>query len=266
MQAVSLPAISGWQWVRDGLRLFMKQPLAMFTWAMAISLLLLFATYTPLVGPLLFVALMPSITLMTLSACKHVEAGRVMLPSMWLQPLKKPGVFKKLFLMGMLYVGLCLAAGLLAFLPFSSSLAEGVRMASANNLAPIMTAMRAPLLVFTALYVIIATVFWHAPVLVGWHGLRLLQALFFSGIACWRNKWPFLVYGVVWILVFLFIDLCIGLLIGMGVPDTLAGTLQVPVTIIAGGVLYCSFYLAYTSVFGVNDAHAGLDNSDSAHA
>ncbi|MEK0115015.1 hypothetical protein WKH48_18280, partial [Bordetella pertussis] len=80
MQAVSLPAISGWQWVRDGLRLFMKQPLAMFTWAMAISLLLLFATYTPLVGPLLFVALMPSITLMTLSACKHVEADRVMLP------------------------------------------------------------------------------------------------------------------------------------------------------------------------------------------
>lgn len=73
-------------------------------------------------------------------------------------------------------------------------------------------------------------------------------------------------YGVVWILVFLFIDLCIGLLIGMGVPDTLAGTLQVPVTIIAGGVLYCSFYPAYTSVFGVNDAHAGLDNSDSAHA
>lgn len=130
--------------------------------------------------------------------------------------------------MGMLYVGLCLAAGLLAFLPFSSSLAEGVRMASANNLAPIMTAMRAPLLVFTALYVIIAAVFWHAPVLVGWHGLRLLQALFFSGIACWRDKWPFLVYGVVWILVFLFIDLCIGLLIGMGVPDTLAGTLQVP--------------------------------------
>ena len=55
----------------------------MFLWAMAISLLVIFATAIPPVGPILFVALMPIVTLMTLSACKHVEADRVMLPSMW---------------------------------------------------------------------------------------------------------------------------------------------------------------------------------------
>src|SRR5690606_34382817 len=112
MQAASLPASYGWQWVRDGLRLFMKQPLAVFTWALAISLLVMFSSLTPPVGPRLFVALMPVVTLMTLSACKHIEAGRVMLPSMWPQPLMRPGVFRKLLLMGVLYAVLSIAAGL----------------------------------------------------------------------------------------------------------------------------------------------------------
>lgn len=267
MQAAYLPASSGWQWVRDGFRLFRKQPLAMFLWAMAISLLVIFATAIPPVGPILFVALMPIVTLMTLSACKHVEADRVMLPSMWPKPLQKPGVFRKLFLMGLLYAALCMVIGLLAFLPFSGSLSEAVRVASMEkDITPLLSALMVPLTVFGVLYVIVAALFWHAPVLVAWHGLRLTQALFFSGVACWRNKWAFLVYGAAWVMVFLFIDLCAGMLVTIGLSPQFAGTLQVPFNIAAGGVLYCSFYPAYTSVFGINNAAAQLDNGNGAQA
>ncbi|WP_312432371.1 BPSS1780 family membrane protein [Achromobacter sp.] len=267
MQAAFLPATSGWLWVRDGFRLFRKQPLAMFTWAMAISLLVVFASATPPVGPMLVVALMPIITLMTLSACKHVEADRVMLPSMWGKPLKQPGVFRKLFLMGLLYAGLCLVTGLAIFLPFSDSIMEGMRIASVEkSMEPILSAMAMPLMLFAICYVVIAALFWHAPVLVAWHGLRLTQALFFSGIACWRNKLPFMVYGVCWIMVFLFIDLCAGLLVAVGLSPQFAGTLQIPFNIAAGGVLYCSFYPAYTSVFGINNAGTHLDNGNGAQA
>lgn len=267
MQAAFLPATSGWQWVRDGFRLFRKQPLAMFTWAMFISLLVVFASVTPPVGPILVVALMPIITLMTLSACKHVEADRVMLPSMWGKPLKQPGVFKKLFLMGLLYAGLCMIAGLAVFMPFMDAMVEGMRIAAVeSSMDPLLSAMRIPLITFAIIYVIIAALFWHAPVLVAWHGLRLIQALFFSGIACWRNKWPFLIYGATWLLVFLFIDLCAGLLVAIGVSPQFAGTLQIPFNIAAGGILYCSFYPAYTSVFGINSASSQLDNGNSAQA
>jgi len=261
MQAASLPASYGWQWVRDGLKLFMKQPLAVFSWALAISLLVIFASLTPPVGPLLFVALMPVVTLMTLAACKHIEAGRVMLPSMWPQPLLRPGVFKKMLVMGAFYAGLSIAAGLITFLPFSAELTEGLRIASIEqNLTPFMQAMAVPLALFGVLYVIIAALFWHAPALVAWHGLRLMQALFFSGVACWRNKWPFLVYGITWLLAFLFIDLCAGILVSIGLSPELAGTLQIPFNIAAGGVLYCSFYPVYTSVFGIEDTHAHPDH------
>ncbi len=239
----------------------------MFAWAMAISLLVIFASAIPPLGPILFVALMPIVTLMTLSACKHVEADRVMLPSMWPKPLQKPGVFKKLFTMGLLYAGLCMLAGLVSFLPFSGALTEGMRAASVEqSLAPLLSAMAWPLTVFAALYVCIAALFWHAPVLVAWHGLRLAQAMFFSGVACWRNKWAFLVYGLVWVMVFMFIDLCAGLLVSVGLPPNVASTIQIPFNIAAGGVLYCSFYPAYTSVFGINDTSSQLDHGNSAQA
>ena len=144
MQAAYLPASSGWQWVRDGFRLF-TQPLAMFLWAMAISLLVIFATAIPPVGPILFVALMPIVTLMTLSACKHVEADRVMLPSMWPKPLQKPGVFRKLFLMGLLYAALCMVIGLLAFLPFSGSPVRGrARGLDGKDITPLLSALMVP--------------------------------------------------------------------------------------------------------------------------
>ncbi|CAM4062624.1 BPSS1780 family membrane protein [Bordetella tumulicola] len=260
MQAAFLPATYGWQWVRDGLKLFIKQPLAVFTWALAISLLVMFASFTPPVGPLLFVALMPVVTLMTLSACKHIEAGRIMLPSMWPQPLTRPGVFKKMMIIGALYAGLSITAGLLTFLPFSSALTEGMRIASIEkDLTPFLSAMQVPLILFGVIYMVIASLFWHAPPLVAWHGLRITQALFFSGIACWRNKWPFLVYGVSWVLIFLFIDLCAGILVSIGLSPELAGTIQIPFNIAASGVLYCSFYPAYTSVFGIEDTHAHPD-------
>jgi hypothetical protein len=267
MQAASLPATAGWQWARDGFRLFMRQPLALFTWALAISLLVLFATFTPPIGPLFFVALMPIVTLMTLSACKHIDADRTMLPSMWLKPLQKPGVLKKLLILGGLYAGLCMLAGLIAFLPFSEELTEGVRAASVtSDMAPFLEAMRTPLLLFGTLYIIIAALFWHAPVLVAWHNVRLPQALFFSGIACWRNKWAFVVYGMTWVGVFLGIDLCAGLLISLGLPATLVNTVQIPVNIAAGGILYSSFYPAYTSVFDINNASFQLDNGHGTHA
>ena len=209
---------------------------------------------------------MPIVTLMTLSACKHVEADRVMLPSMWPKPLQKPGVFRKLFLMGLLYAALCMVIGLLAFLPFSGSCPRPCAWPRWKRHHAAVVRPDGPLTVFGVLYVIVAALFWHAPVLVAWHGLRLTQALFFSGVACWRNKWAFLVHGAAWVMVFLFIDLCAGMLVTIGLSPQFAGTLQVPFNIAAGGVLYCSFYPAYTSVFGINDAAAQLDNGNGAQA
>ena len=267
MQAATLPASYGWQWVKDGLKIFGKQPMPMFFWAMALSLFVLFATRAQFIGPLLFVALMPVFTLMALAACKHISAGRIMVPSMWRRPLLRPGVFRKLFLMGLLYAALGLLAGLVAFIPFWGELSAALRLVQIQqDIMPFLEAVRAPLLIFVVLYVIVAALFWHAPALVAWHNLRLIQAMFFSAIACWRNKWAFLVYGVVWALVFLCIDLAASLLVAIGLDATIVTILQMPVQLAAGAVFYSTLYPIYTTTFGIEDHAAALDNSDPASA
>ena len=104
MQAVALNALSGWRWVCEGWALFRTQPLAFFSWAMFISLLLMIASITPPIGPVVFVILMPAVTVVTLSAGRHAAQGHKILLSHWLEPLKPPTVFKRLLGMGALYL------------------------------------------------------------------------------------------------------------------------------------------------------------------
>ncbi|MDX3908144.1 MAG: BPSS1780 family membrane protein [Pigmentiphaga sp.] len=250
MQAASLAPSAGWQWVRDGLALFRRQPMAMFTWALTIGFMVLVASILAPIGPLLFVAAMPAITVMTLEACRAIEQGKTVLPMRLFLVLKAPGLAKKLLTMGALYVAAVLVAGLVSFLPFAENLREAVQGLSSDDLGPVLEAMRAPIVVFAVLYILIAALFWHAPALVAWHRLDIRKALFFSGVACWRNKGAFLMYGASWLLVVLALELGGGLLEAIGLSATMAGLIQMPFNFLAAAILYCSFYPSYTTVFG----------------
>jgi hypothetical protein len=221
---------------------------------MFISLLLMVATIIPPIGPILFVILMPAVTVVTLSAGRHAAQGHKMLLNMWLEPLKPKGVLRKLLAMGAIYLVTCLLLGLLAFMPFAAEVSEALKsLTDANNLSPLLMAVRTPMIIFAVFYMLMAAIFWYAPVLVAWHQIGISRALFFSGIACWRNKWVFLVYGLSWLALFLAIDSALSLLVWLGLSNSLAATLQVPINIMGGAVLYCSFYPSYASVFMTTD-------------
>jgi hypothetical protein len=255
MQAVALPASAGLQWINLGWYLFRRQPMALFSWAMFITLILLLATMLAPIGPMLFIVMIPCITFVTLSLSRVVHIGQKLTPALWIEPLKAPGLMRKLLVMGVIYVAICLLVGLIAFLPFAAGLSEAMRIvAESQDVDPLIQAMRTPMMIFVGLYVILAALFWYSPILVGWHSTSITQALFFSAIACWRNKWAFLTYGIAWAAIFFFVDLLVGLLVAMGISIDIAATLQVPVNILLGSVLYASFYPTYTSVFGQSDS------------
>lgn len=250
MQAVSQPASAGLQWIIQGWALFKRQPMALFSWAMTVTLLLIFATLSAPIGPILFIVLMPAITLATLSIARHVHHNQKLTPAMWIEPLKQKGIFKKLLVLGAIYVAICLSAGLLAFLPFSDELNQAMEtLVTTQDIEPLMQTVQTPILIFAGLYFLLAALFWYSPVLVGWHGTPIGQALFFSAVACWRNKWAFLVYGVCWAAIFFGMDLLIGVTVSLGVPLDIAAALQVPINVALGSVLYASFYPTYVNVF-----------------
>lgn len=256
MQAASLPAVAGFHWARDGFLLFRRQPVPMFTWALSIAVLVLVASLMVPIGPVLFIVLMPAITVMTLSACRQIEQGTQVLPLRLWKVFSEPGMSSKLLMMGAVYVAAIMIAGFIAFLPFMSGISEIAQgLDEETGLAPLMQAMQAPLLVFAVLYLVIAALFWHAPVLVAWHGLTLRKALFFSGIACWRNKLAFISYGLCWAALVIALELFTALLRGAGLPGTVVGLIQMPFSIALAACLYCSFYPTYTTVFGDSTAN-----------
>ncbi len=259
MQAANLPALAGLRWALDGWILFRRQPLAMFTWAMLVGLVMMVAAALAPIGPLLFMALMPVVTVISIAAARRISEGQTMQLGQWSEPLQRPGVFKKLTGLGSLFMGLSLLAGLAAFLPYADTLRVAVDTAmSSDDPLPLMMAVRAPLIIFGVLYIILATLFWYAPPLVAFHDTRLVQSLFYSTVACWRNKWAFLVYGVVVGGAFMALELIGVLLVVMGVPGQWVLTLRTPLNIVLGAVIYCSLYTNYASVFlGTRDDYDG---------
>lgn len=253
---------AGWYWVHEGFRIFRRQPMSMFTWALSIGMLVLVASMMVPIGPVLFITLMPAVTVMTLNACRDIENNKTVQPLRLWQLLGQPDMARQLLGMGAIYVVAVMLAGFVAFLPFLGRIAavtqEMADMPDATaSMAALMAAVQAPLMIFGVLYLIIAALFWHAPVLVAWHRLSLRKALFFSGVACWRNKGAFFLYGLVWGALVLGLEILAALLQGVGLPAGLVGFIQIPFSFILAAGLYCSFYPTYTTVFQTSSAEDG---------
>lgn len=252
MQAAILPFSAGWQWINDGIRLFRRQPMAMFFWSLITGLLISLTYIIPLFGQMALIAAMPSLTFIVLNACRNIENGRQIMPGMWLEPLRDTQARKGLFRLGLAYLAACLLGGFVATVPFLDTLMAAVDTEGQIDAQALAQAVQGPFVTFAIMYVVISALFWHAPALVGWHGIKMTQALFFSMVACWRNKWPFLLYGASWGGIFFAMQFIDDLLTGIGLSQGVAQLLMTPVNLLVAAVLYCSFYPTYMSVFGNN--------------
>jgi len=256
MQAAILPITAGWFWIAQGYRLFLRQPLALLLWGMTTAALITASYLIPLLGQIALIAATPTLSFITLNACRHIASGQTMRLGMWLAPLRP--VRGRLMTLGLTYLVCCLAGGFVAVLPFMGQLMDAMRVGvlDAQAMAAIAQAMIGPLVLFALLYMMISALFWHAPALIGWHGLPLSRALFFSMVACWRNKWPFLLYGLSWGGLFFAVQILTGLLLDAGMSPATVQLLLTPVNIWVLTILYCSFYPTYVSVFGSGRANA----------
>lgn len=227
----------------------MKQPLAMFFWSMTLGLLITFSYLIPIFGQMALIIATPSFTFITLAACQRIDSGEAMQLGMWTLPLRDRNVRKRLLLLGLAYLLCCLAGGVLATLPYLDALTTALEGATEIDDIALLRAMQGPMLTFGVLYVLISMFFWHAPALIGWHGIPMKQALFFSMVACWRNKWAFLLYGLSWVAIFFAVQMAATLLMVLGLSPDMVQLLMTPVNIAVAAVLYASFYPAYVSVF-----------------
>lgn len=196
------PAGSGWTWIVEGWRLFMKAP---GTWiAIAVIALVIF------IGFALLGRISPLLGNIASSLLAPVFAGGLMLGS---RALDEGGElelghlfagfrtrFGNLIVVGAIYLALVLAIGLVVAVITGASLFAMFGGGAAQNPAAaggaVLTLVLA-MLIGLALFVPVAMLIWFAPALVVLNQVAPVEALKQSWSGCVRNLVPFLIYGIV---------------------------------------------------------------------
>lgn len=243
MQARKLPPQRGWQWLIEAFRLWRRNPGLISAAAMASLLLSLFLGALPLVGGPLACLAAPVVSLTVIRICHSVASGQrlrleqLRIPQPRLLSLSMLGLFLFLALIGGALLGSLIAGN--AF--------ETVRaMAQASGEPP--ATLPSELLWGSIVYLLVAamaaSLMWFAPMLTGLRGVSPFKALFFTVVACWRNKAPFLVLG----LGLMALSMPLSLLMALGsVGQSLAVMLLIGVV---WPVLNAVNYLSLMDIFG----------------
>jgi len=251
MQAATLPARAGWHWVSKGFAIFLYKPAPIFAWAMTVMLALMLTVAIAPIGPLAFIVLFPTLSFLSFLLCRYVIGERPVTKEACVKLLQRPGLFRQLFWLGVWYAAwnVCVALGVL--LPALSGLPEEVidALMREQNLQPLLDLLRVPLIVLVVVNVLVSALFWYAPVLTGFCGLSAGRAVFYSAVACWRNKGAFLVYGLLFAALYWLAYQLLLLLLAIGVAPGVLSMVQMPLHVLIASVLYCSMLPCFADVF-----------------
>lgn len=250
-----VPARAGLEWVRLGIRVFWRQPMALaalfFMTMMAMSI----ATLLPLVGPAVALALLPSATLAMMVAAGDATQGRFPTPALLLVAFRTG----RQRLRSMLLLGALYALGFLAVMGISALLDGGqfarVYLGGEELTREVaeLPQFQAAMWLSLALYLPLSLLFWHAPGLVHWHGIPPVKALFFSIVACLRNIGAFTVYGLAWTGVFLgagiAASVAVTLLALLGLGSALAAGIMVGTAMLLAAMFFTSVVFSFRDCF-----------------
>ena len=111
------------------------------------------------------------------------------------------------------------------------------------------SSLQAGWLIMTGGISLLAVPFWHAPALVHWDDQPAGKALFFSVVACWRNKGALLVYALGWVTVITLLGFALTTLFALlGMPQV-AFVAATPAMLMMSAAFYASLYFTFADTF-----------------
>lgn len=243
----TLPAKTGWLWIKEGFSLFKKQPVGFNLLFLAYFFLMQLISIIPAVKILSLVTL-PLFSMAFMQASRAVKRGERVSAKAIIAALREPST-KQLLLLGVLYpVGALIALAV-------SSLADGGLLwhASVGNGIDIQEIPDSNILsaIFISFVVCIpmAMAFWFAAPLIAWQNMPVIKALFYSFFAVYRTGRAFIVYLLGWFVISIVLPSVISAFIAIAFGIQAAFAIVLPTSIILTVVIYCSFYPTYASIF-----------------
>lgn len=233
MNPRTVDASQGWQWIVNGFAIFRKGALMWIAMTLLLTVMWLVVLIVPLIGPLLFNLVTPVFFAGILLGCRTVEqGGELELPVLFAG--FKSNIAALITVGGVYLVGTIIIIGIVLITVGMSAFTltksgAGIDLDSALAL---LRSVSTGLLIAAALYIPLMMAIWFAPALIVFDNFGALDAMKLSFAACVKNMLPFLVYGLV--VMVLWIIASIPLLLGL---------------LILLPVLFCSVYTSYTDIF-----------------
>jgi hypothetical protein len=230
-------------WVRSGFRVFSRKPIAFamlfasFLFAGLVCMLL------PYVGGIVLLMALPLVSLGFMIGTQTALKGNSPTAAVFWQPLRANTARR----LALLKLGLVYAACTVVILWLADSVDGGKFEALQELMANVKTPteeIQKRLLdpqLQAGLAVRLSLIHWGAQ---GW-----AKAMFFSTVACWRNKGAFAVYGLVWLsVVFLFAALVNTVFIALGAPGMVT-VAAMPAGLMFSTVFYASLFFSFVDCF-----------------
>jgi hypothetical protein len=259
--AMILKAVSpghGARWVRDGLRLYMRRPMAFTSLFVLFLFAALFSALIPVIGGVLQVAILPLLSLGFMVASQSVLLEGPAHPRQFIEPLRTDASRRRSLLL------LCALYGLAVMLSlWLCDLVSGGAFSRAMDLmrqtTPPPAEMQALLadrgllsgtLLGTLLLSLLSVPFWHAPALVHWGSQGVGQALFSSTLAVWRSRGAFFVYMLLWCALVMAVGVVSALLFGLLGMREVGSFVALPVGLFFSTLFYVSLIFTFNDSFG----------------
>ena len=257
-----VPASRGVLWVRQGFAVFFKQPLGFAALFATFMFVLFLALLLPMVGSLLLLAMLPLASLGFMIGTRQALDGRFPLPRVFIEPLQQGRSAQAAMLqLGVLYA---LATALIMWLSDAvdgGALDRAMQALGSSKTTPEETQaalsdgrLQAGLLLRFGLAGLLSVPFWHAPALVHWGGHPALKSLFFSLVACWRNRGAFALYALTWTAVILVFAVLVNLLFAIFGQTQMMALAAMPASLIFSTVFYASLYFTFADCFEAGSA------------
>lgn len=255
MKLQIVPARTGTLWVRLGIQTFFQQPLALtglfFMCMAALSIISL----VPILGSIAAMVLLPTMALAMMAASQEATKGKFPTPSILLSALRagQQGI-RPMLVLGAMY-----AAGFMAVLAISA-LTDGGEFArvflgnrTTDEASDQPLQVQAGMLAFMVLHLPLSLAFWHAPALVHWHGISPGKSLFFSLVACWRNKGAYVLFGLSWFGVLLVVGMVVQVLAALLGQPALVGVGAFVITLLTTCMFLTSIYFTFRDSFSADE-------------
>jgi hypothetical protein len=243
----SLPASTGWDWLKQGIDLFRKQPAALTTLLFANILVSIFLSFVPLLGPLLSTILIPSLSIAYMQACLMIENGNRVTPAVLLTGFRQPAL-AALCKIGLIYVGLGLVEMSVVALSMGPEFFQKIAARQADPKAAESLSMEVLVFLLIGLLnvVMMVTLYFAAP-LAFWKRMTTGKALFYSFFAVVRAARVFLVLLLAWFGILMALVMAVLLLFG---DAAIGRVVAVWLVFLFMLLLQCALYAGYRTIFG----------------